>query len=50
MKTNPQFFDVHVGYFCTSRFYRLYPELKNVDKILVLVGMKVGIILPRTYC
>jgi superfamily II DNA/RNA helicase len=41
LKTNTQFFDVLVGYFRTSGFYRLYPAMKDVDKIRILVGLNV---------
>ena len=35
-----QFFDVLVGYFKTSGFYRLYDALESVEKIRILVGLK----------
>lgn len=38
---NVQFFDVLVGYFRTSGFYKLYESLEPVDKIRVLVGLNV---------
>lgn len=34
-----QYFDVLVGYFRTSGFYRLYQDLENIDKIRILVGL-----------
>ena len=34
-----QYFDVLVGYFRTSGFYRLYQDFKNIDKIRILVGL-----------
>lgn len=36
-----RFFDVLVGYFRTSGFYRLYKELENVEKVRILVGLNV---------
>ena len=41
LKSNTQFFDVLVGYFRTSGFFKLYPSLKNVEKIRILVGLNV---------
>ena len=35
-----QFFDVLVGYFKTSGFYRLYDALESIEKIRILVGLK----------
>ena len=34
-----QYFDVLVGYFRTSGFYKLYQDFENIDKIRVLVGL-----------
>lgn len=34
-----KYFDILVGYFRTSGFYRLYPELEKVEKIRILVGL-----------
>lgn len=34
-----QYFDVLVGYFRTSGFYRLYQDFENIDKIRILVGL-----------
>ncbi len=34
-----QFFDVLVGYFYTSGFYALYPELEQTEKIRILIGI-----------
>ncbi|MGI9461753.1 MAG: helicase-related protein [Alphaproteobacteria bacterium] len=34
-----QYFDVLVGYFYTSGFYRLHQELEKVEKIRILVGL-----------
>ncbi|RMD88283.1 MAG: helicase, partial [Calditrichaeota bacterium] len=36
-----KFFDVLVGYFRTTGFYRLYDALESIEKIRILVGMKV---------
>lgn len=39
LENNTQFFDVLVGYFRTSGFYKLYESLQDVDKIRILVGI-----------
>ncbi len=36
-----QLFDILVGYFRTSGFFRLYDALEPIDKIRILVGLKV---------
>ena len=36
-----QYFDVLVGYFRITGFYRLYEELESVDKIRILVGLSI---------
>lgn len=41
LKNNTQFFDVLVGYFRTSGFFRLYPAMESVEKIRILVGLNV---------
>ncbi len=41
LKTNTQFFDILVGYFRTSGFFRMYPAMESVKKIRVLVGLNV---------
>ena len=41
LKSNTQFFDVLVGYFRTSGFFKLYPAMENVEKIRILVGLNV---------
>ena len=41
LKSNTQFFDVLVGYFRTSGFFRLYPSMESVNKIRILVGLNV---------
>lgn len=39
LQGHTQFFDVLVGYFRTSGFFKLYPALENVEKIRILVGL-----------
>ncbi|MBR3605926.1 MAG: hypothetical protein IKL52_07850, partial [Candidatus Gastranaerophilales bacterium] len=34
-----KYFDILVGYFRTSGFYRLYKDFENIDKIRILVGL-----------
>ena len=41
LKSNTQFFDILVGYFRTSGFFRMYKAMETVDKIRVLVGLNV---------
>ena len=41
-----EFFDVLVGYFRTSGFFRLYKSLESVSKIRILVGLNVD---QKTY-
>ena len=41
LKSNTQFFDVLVGYFRTSGFFRMWESMVNVDKIRILVGLNV---------
>ena len=41
LKSNTQFFDVLVGYFRTSGFFKLYPAMDSVEKIRILVGLNV---------
>lgn len=41
LENNTQFFDVLVAYFRSSGFFQLYPSLKDVEKIRVLVGLNV---------
>lgn len=41
LKSNTQFFDVLVGYFRTSGFFKLYPAMEDVEKIRILVGLNV---------
>lgn len=39
LENNTEFFDVLVGYFRTSGFYKIYDSLEKVDKIRILVGI-----------
>lgn len=41
LKSNTQFFDILVGYFRTSGFFRMYEAMQDVEKIRVLVGLNV---------
>lgn len=41
LKSHTQFFDVLVGYFRTSGFFKMYPSLESVEKIRILVGLNV---------
>lgn len=41
LKSNTQFFDVLVGYFRTSGFFKMYKALESVEKIRILVGLNV---------
>lgn len=41
LKSNTQFFDVLVGYFRTSGFFKMYEALEQVEKIRILVGLNV---------
>lgn len=41
LRSNTQFFDILVGYFRTSGFFKLYESLETVEKIRVLVGINV---------
>ena len=41
LKSNTQFFDVLVGYFRASGFFKMYEALEQVDKIRILVGLNV---------
>ncbi|MDD4151766.1 MAG: helicase-related protein, partial [Candidatus Gracilibacteria bacterium] len=38
---NTQFFDVLVGYFRSSGFFKLYKSLEDIEKIRILVGLNV---------
>nr|WP_318685701.1 helicase-related protein [uncultured Acetatifactor sp.] len=39
LKSNTQFFDVLVGYFRASGFFKMYEALEQVEKIRILVGL-----------
>lgn len=41
LKSNTQFFDVLVGYFRSSGFFKMYKSLETVEKIRILVGLNV---------
>ncbi len=41
LKSNTQFFDVLVGYFRTSGFFRMWEAMEDVEKIRILVGLNV---------
>ena len=41
LKSNTLFFDVLVGYFRTSGFFKLYPAMADIEKIRILVGLNV---------
>ncbi|HHV39249.1 MAG TPA: helicase [Tepidimicrobium sp.] len=41
LRSHTQFFDILVGYFRTSGFYMLYPAMKDIEKIRILVGINV---------
>jgi superfamily II DNA/RNA helicase len=41
LQSNTQYFDVLVGYFRTSGFFRLYKAMKQTEKIRILVGLNV---------
>ncbi len=41
LKSNTQFFDVLVGYFRTSGFFRMWEAMRSVEKIRILVGLNV---------
>lgn len=41
LRSNTQFFDVLVGYFRASGFFKMYEALEGVEKIRILVGLNV---------
>lgn len=41
LKSYTQYFDILVGYFRTSGFFRLAEAMKDVDKIRILIGLNV---------
>lgn len=41
LKSNTQFFDILVGYFRASGFFKMYEALESVEKIRILIGLNV---------
>lgn len=41
LQFHTQYFDILVGYFRTSGFHLLYPAMKDIEKIRILVGINV---------
>ena len=41
LKSNTQFFDVLVGYFRSSGFFKMAKELETVEKIRIIVGLNI---------
>ena len=41
LKNNTEYFDVLVGYFRSSGFYKMYKDLESVNEIRILVGLSV---------
>ena len=41
LRSNTQFFDVLVGYFRASGFFKMYEALEQVEKIRILIGLSV---------
>lgn len=41
LRSNTQFFDILVGYFRSSGFFKMYEALKDVEKIRILIGLNV---------
>ncbi len=41
LKGHTQFFDILVGYFRTSGFFKLYHAMKDLEKVRILVGLNV---------
>lgn len=41
LNSNTQFFDILVGYFRTSGFFKMYEAMETVEKIRILVGLNV---------
>ena len=39
LNNNVQFFDVLVGYFRSSGFYKMYESMENIEKTRILVGL-----------
>ncbi len=49
LKSNTQFFDILVGYFRSSGFFKMYESLKSVEKIRILVGLNVDKFTVKIY-
>lgn len=43
LRSNTQFFDVLVGYFRASGFFKMCEALESVEKIRILVGLNVDL-------
>jgi phosphatidylserine/phosphatidylglycerophosphate/cardiolipin synthase-like enzyme len=43
LNSNTQFFDILVGYFRTSGFFKMYEAMESVEKTRVLVGLNVDV-------
>ena len=41
LKSNTQFFDVLVGYFRTSGFFKMYEALESIEKICYALGCNI---------
>ncbi len=41
LQSNTKFFDILVGYFRTSGFFKMYEAMESVEKIRILVGLNV---------
>lgn len=41
LRSNTQFFDILVGYFRSSGFFKMYEALEQVEKIRILVGLSI---------
>ena len=41
LKGHTQFFDILVGYFRASGFFKLYPAMQDLEKVRILVGLNV---------
>lgn len=39
LKSNTQFFDILVGYFRSSGFFKMYHSMEDVEKVRILVGL-----------
>ena len=42
LSNNTQYFDVIVGFFFLSGFYKIYKSLEGVDRIRIIIGMEIG--------